>query len=180
MDKKMIWTHKIVGITLAVLVCAAACTTSTPSPQPTTTTKSPLPSPQPLQEAPKPESATFASVLPTPDPNWGTVTGRLAEAADGKPIVGLMAFLEQTTPEHNVPPVLYAPPNNQPRAKTNEDGTFIISEVPEGEYVVILFSPPFALQVVTESDGDTPMLINAQPGKVIDVGTVKVNEFQLP
>jgi hypothetical protein len=107
------------------------------------------------------------------------VTGRLISAADGKPLVGVVAFLEHTTPEHNIPPVLYAPPNNQPRAKTDEEGRFVISAVPEGEYVVILFWPPFDLQVVTEADGDTPMLINIRPGKVVDIGSIRATEFQL-
>jgi hypothetical protein len=108
------------------------------------------------------------------------VSGRLVNAEDGTPFVGVMVFLEHTTKGHKVPKTLYAPPNDQPRDVTNETGQFIISEVPDGEYAVILYSPPFALQVVTKSDGRQPMLINAKAGKVINIDTVKVKKFELP
>jgi len=91
-----------------------------------------------------------------------------------------MVFLENTTQDHKVPQTLYAPPNDQPRGVTDETGQFIISEVPDGEYAVILYSPPFALQVVTNPDGRQAMLINAKADKVINIDTVKVKKFELP
>jgi hypothetical protein len=146
------------------------------------TTTSPLPSPEPQQhqQSSLPTPTPAVSTLPTPDPDAAMVTGRLVRAENSEPVVGVMAFLEQTTDDHRVPRVLYAPPNDQPRAKTNEQGQFIISEVPADEYVVILYSPPYALQVITEPNGDQAMLINPKPGKVTDIGTVRVTKFELP
>jgi hypothetical protein len=167
----------LVMLVVVLMVATGCASPSTPEPS----TQSPLPSPEPTtRQEPAATATTPISVLPTPDPNWATVTGRLVRAEDGEPVVGVMAFLEQTTEDHTVPPVLYAPPNDQPRARTNENGEFTIAEVPADEYVIILYSPPFALQVVTQSDGDQPLLINTEVGDVRSIGTIRVTEFELP
>jgi len=86
----------------------------------------------------------------------------------------MIVFLEQTTQEYTVPPVLYAPPTDQPQATTDAAGEFIISEVPDGEYVAILYMPPFDLQVITRPESEQPLLITAQAGEVINIDTVSV------
>jgi hypothetical protein len=140
-----------------------------------------LPSPEPTQsEQTSATTKTFDSALPTPDLDYATVTGQLVRAKNGEPVQGVVVFLEKTTEDHKVPQVLYAPPNEQPSTRTNERGVFVISDVPVDEYVVILFSPPYSPQVVTQPDGDQVMLINAKVGEVVNVGTVRVTEFQLP
>lgn len=166
-------------ILLALLLMLGPGCAAPDEPEPTVS--SPLPSAEPTQdEQSSPPPTAPVSVVPTPDPNSATVTGRLVRVEDGTAVVGVVAFLEQTTEDHEVPRVLYAPPNDQPRAKTDEQGDFVISGVPADEYVVILYSPPFALQVITQPDGDQPLLINAQAGEVTDVGTVRVTKFELP
>lgn len=164
----------LLGLTL---ILALGCD-SPAQPQPT---QSPLSPPEPTaSEEALPTATTAVTILPTPDPDWATVTGRLVRAETGEPLVGIVTFLERTTEEHTIPPVLYAPPNDQPSAKTTENGEFTLSEVPADEYVIILYSPPFALQVVTGPDGDQPLLINTRLGEVDDIGTIRVTEFELP
>lgn len=169
MEKKAIWACVIVSALLAGASVLVACS-PTPSPQPTTTT-SVLPPPT-LPPTP------FVSVLPTPDPSAATVTGLLLRANNRAPYEAVMVFLERTPRENTPPGVLYAPPNDQPRAMSDASGEFIITNVPEGQYVAILYSPPFDLQLVTEPFSDEPMFINAEPGEVINIGTVSVSEFQ--
>ena len=171
-------TSVIAGILLVVLIVTAC------SSPPSATTTSPLPtSPGDAtavtEQSPAESSAAFASPLLTPAPDWGTVTGRLVDANNGQPIHKVMVFLEPAS-DHVLPPVLYAPPNDNPRTFSDEQGYFVISDVPEGEYAVILYSPPFALQIVTHSDGERPQLITVRAGEVVDIETVKVQEFELP
>ena len=171
-------TRKLLIVLTLALILASGCGART-TPEPTI---SPLPSPEPQQhqQSSLPTPTPAASTLPTPDPDAAMVTGRLVRAENGEPVVGVMAFLEQTTDDHRVPRVLYAPPNDQPRAKTDERGQFVISDVPADEYVVILYSPPYALQVITEPNGDQAMLINPRAGQATDIGTVRVTKFELP
>lgn len=168
-------TGRKISVVLALLlVLGLGCA----SPSGLLSTSSPVASPESTQ--PRQSPTAPISPVPTPDPDWGTVTGKLVRSEDDTPIVGVIVFLEQTTEEHGVPPVLYAPPNDQPRARTNEQGEFAISGVPSDEYVMILYSPPYAIQVVTESSANRPLLIDAKRGKVTNVGPVRVTEFELP
>ena len=92
---------------------------------------------------------------------------------NSQPVPYGMVFLELATPSHDVPPVLYAPPNTQPRAWPNANGEFTVPDVPDGEYVVVYFMSQ-DIQVVMSREGTGPMLVNSKAGLVIDIGTVKV------
>lgn len=151
----------LMGVCLSVTLLVAGCVPA-PDLQPT---HSPLSTLEPIP---------FASVLPTPDPNAATVVGRLEATSESGFVEGLIVFLERTSGSHVVPSVIYAPPNDQPRAVTDATGAFVISDVPDGEYVVVVYSPPTTIEVATPLDSDQPLFISAQPGKVIDIGTIKI------
>src|SRR5512147_78849 len=97
--------------------------------------------------APQPEFSPLAtsdatpavSPVATPDMRGGIVKGRLVRQSDQRPMETMVVFLEKTTAEHAVPAMIYAPPNAQPQAVTNASGEFTITQVPDGEYVVVLF-----------------------------------------
>jgi hypothetical protein len=123
------------------------------------------------------ESAILVSAVATPNPEFATVTGRLVRP-DGNPAYGVVVFLERTRGNQQLPRILYAPPNDQPQAVTSDSGEFVISEIPEGEYIVVAFLPPADLQVFTEPYSDKELFIEAKPNKVIDIGLVKMSQMQ--
>jgi hypothetical protein len=179
MYKKAIRIPVILGGLVWALVLIIGCA-STPSPQPAA---SPVPTRGPEATAfpsvlPTPDrNETLTSVLPTPDPDSAVVAGVLIGATSGEPVTSMLVFLERTPQTHTVPPVLYGPPNDQPRATTNEAGQFVITGVPDGEYVLVLFSPPLDLQVAIEPSSDQPLFVTAQPGSVNDVGVAEMPDY---
>ena len=175
--KKAVRILGIVGTVLVMLVLATGCTsesTSQPTasssptavPRPTEPFDSVLPTPEPLM-----------SVIPTPDPDWATVIGILVGSTGGQRVASTVVFLERTPREQTVPPVVYGPPNDQPSTVTDEAGRFIIPEVPDGEYVIVAFAPPFDPQVVTDPASGQPVFVMAEAGKLMDVGAVGVLDF---
>lgn len=152
----------LVRVSLFVTLLVAGCVPA-PDLQPT---NSPLATLGPIP---------FASMLPTPDPNAATVVGRLEVKSDSGFVEGLIVFLERTSGSHVVPSVIYAPPNDQPRAITDATGAFVISDVPDGEYVVVIYSPPVTIQVATLLNRDQPLWVTAEAGKVIDVGIIQID-----
>ena len=143
---------------LVVVIVLAAC--ATPNPQPA---DSPLPTSQPK---------AFVSVLPTPDSDAATVVGKLVNLTDNTPLPGLTVFLERTPQAQNAPPLIYAPPNDQPRTVTSTAGDFVISEVPDGEYVVVVFLPPVDIEVLLDRQSkEQPLFVSVKAGDVVDIGT---------
>ena len=171
---RILGTVATVMVVLALVLGCTSESTSQPTasslptvvPEPTEPFASILPTPDPL-----------TSVMPTPDPGWATVVGILIGSTGGQRVASTVVFLERTPREQTVPPVLYGPPNDQPSAMTDEAGRFVISEVPDGEYVIVAFAPPFDPQMVTDPSSGQPVFVVAQAGKLIDVGTVGALDF---
>lgn len=163
----------LVGL-LAVVGLMVSCG-STVSPQPTPSL-APTQIPQstaPVSIQPTPKvTEAMVSVLPTPDPNWAIVAGTLVGSNSGEPVSSVTVFLERTPQEHSAPRVLYGPPNDQPRTTTNDTGQFVITQVPDGEYVIVVYSPPLDLDIVTDPSSEQPLFVSAQAGRVVEVGTV--------
>jgi hypothetical protein len=113
--------------------------------------------------------------LPTPDSSSATVYGRLVGSRDGKAVVSGLVFLERATPEHQVPPILYAPPNTQPRGWPDDKGMFVISGVPDGEYVVVLYDYP-DIHVFLTDGAERPLLVMAKSGVVSNLGVLRVTQ----
>ncbi len=206
MRKKSIPILRMLGMLLISSMLLIGCT-SAPSPQPGTSsppTETPqatvfvsiLPTETPqatvfVSIPPTPETtAVFDSVLPTPtpsgdpdairltpDPNWATLTGTLIGATNGEPVPSVLLFLERTPMERRVPGVLYGPPNDQPHATTNEAGQFLITKIPEGEYVLVIYSPPLDLQIAVDPSSGEPLFITAQVGSLVELDVVTAPSY---
>jgi hypothetical protein len=122
-----------------------------------------------------PEAVKLASVLPTPDPDTATITGWVVTTSN-QPAAGIVVFLERTAESHAVPAIIYAPPNSQPSTTSDSDGKFVISDVPDGEYVVVVYSPPASIQLATLPKSGQTQFITAYRGAVIDVGTIRLTQ----
>jgi hypothetical protein len=109
------------------------------------------------------------SPIPTPVPGQGVVTGVLIDQRTGQSAVKTILYLEPSW-EHDVPPLLYGPLNNQPKTTSLEGGQFIITNVPPGEYILALYSP-IDILFYQQPDGSA-VLVQVKPGEVNDLGKV--------
>ncbi len=109
------------------------------------------------------------SPLITPGPDQGAITGQLIDDRNSQPAAQTAVYLEHSV-DHNVPPVLYGPLNNQPLTTTDNHGNFTFNHIPPGEYVLIIYSP-MDIWYYQKPDGKA-ILIEVKPGEVVDLGQI--------
>ena len=175
MHTKMIWPITRACLLIGVLLLAGCSSESTPLP-----TEGAQPSPEPVDTAfvsVLPTEPTFSSPLPSPDPNWATVVGTAIGAQSGNPVVSTSVFLEKTPDAQTLPAVLYGPPNDQPQSITDADGYFAIAGIPDGDYVLVIFSPPLDPKVVEDPSTGDPIFVTVQAGEVFQAGLVAVPDY---
>lgn len=159
--------HLSVLFILLVALGLSACDSSLPpSPVPAPKAVSTSPVATPAQVVP---AASLISPVPTPAAGQGVVTGILIDQRTGQPAVKTILYLEPSM-NHEAPPLLYGPLNNQPKTTSLEGGQFIINNVPPGEYILALYSPVDIL-FYQRADG-TAVLVQVKPGEVTDLETV--------
>ena len=176
MRMKMIRTIMRTCLLIGILALLAGCG-SEPTPLPIASTQ---PSPEPVDTdfvSVLPTPTPFPSILPSPDPSWATVTGTALGAQSGNPVVSTSVFLERTPDTQTVPLVLYAPPNDQPQSMTDANGSFTITGVPDGEYVIVVFSPPLDPRIAVDPSTGDPIFVTAQAGEVIQAGLISIPDF---
>jgi hypothetical protein len=64
--------------------------------------------------------------------------------------------------------------SNSPSVVSGPDGSFSISNLDAGEYVIVVGDPMSDYAIVSEADG-TPKVVVAQGGGTIDLGLLSVN-----
>lgn len=148
-------------LVLIASLVLAACTSSLPSPAPRPVSTSPVATPVSV--------ASAVSPIPTPTAGQGVVTGILIDQRTGQSAVPTIMYLEPAM-NHDAPPLLYGPLNNQPRTTSLEDGRFVITDVPPGEYILALYSP-IDISFYQQVDGSA-VLVQVKSGEVIDLEKV--------
>lgn len=152
--------------TVLVLTACDAKPSLSPSPRQPVSTM-PASGPSPI-ETPIP-AASVMSPIPTPVAGQGVVTGVLIDQRTGQPAAETILYLEPSV-NHNVPPILYGPRNNQPRTTSLKDGQFVITDVKPGEYVLALYSP-IDILYYQQADGSA-VLIQVKPGEITNLGKI--------
>jgi len=112
---------------------------------------------------------TASNLSVTPAPGTGIVVGTLLDQNTLKPPPVTILYLEKSF-DHDVPPVLYGPLNNQPRVDTPPDGSFTFANVPPGEYILVLYSP-IDIYYAKQSNGRA-LLVQVQDGQLTNLGQV--------
>jgi hypothetical protein len=118
---------------------------------------------------PTPTLPTSPNLSITPAPGTGVVVGTLLDQNTLQPPPVTILYLEKSF-DHDVPPVLYGPLNNQPRVDSSPDGSFSFASVAPGEYILVLYSP-IDIYYAKQSDGRA-LLVQVQDGQVTDLGQV--------
>lgn len=112
--------------------------------------------------------------IPTPEPGKASVYGSLVNFSTFTLMSNVDIYLTRAIgKDHNqVPPILFGAleKNGDIEGKTNFDGQFVFSNIPPGNYYLIV---SMDLSPVTSKNATTmPLLIEVKPDTIIKLGTV--------
>jgi hypothetical protein len=130
----------------------------------------------PIAQTSTTTSAQTSTALPTPAQpaaDKATVTGRVL-SEDGNPVEeGTIVRLAETY--YDGEDGAYAlDESRSPGANTDAAGYFIFSDIPAREYVLIVGNIYAVYEVVSKPSG-LPETYNAEPGKILNLGEIKVD-----
>lgn len=178
-------TSKLVRLLLLAVVLTACSAIPTASPSTTSPSSAqgteipilkPLaigeyPYPFEVTEPPLPEYLQTPVQIPTPGKDTGVVTGSLKNIEDGEPLKFQTIYLGKKvylTPPPDYTYHIYQ--NTSPKTMSDLNGDFAIGEVPEGEYIIMVWTP-FGAYVVM--DKGTELMANVKPGQVLNLGVLE-------
>jgi hypothetical protein len=110
--------------------------------------------------------------IPEPSPESSVITGRLTE--QGKPVINATIYLadirKDKTGEYQVAAFSRS---SSPRAYTDADGQFVFTNIPPGEYSLILDNiATYIVLNVPDGAPDEALKLVAEAGKVVELGTL--------
>ena len=116
--------------------------------------------------------------IPTPSAEFAVVHGRIIEEETNKPPQYSVFLASNITADQPELPVYFSfSHNSSPRAKVDENGFFYIENVPEGQYVILLFVPGGNPTFIDNGKTDESMdylWVNAVANESLDMGTIIV------
>jgi len=116
---------------------------------------------------------------PTPASDNAVIIGYLLNSDNNQPAKGV-PFLAHRLDSDNpdLPQTISFSNQNDPGAVYDEESGFFYFEniEPGDNYVLVLVYGPGNIETVTESDSESPLNITVQPGEILDLGTITVQE----
>jgi hypothetical protein len=107
--------------------------------------------------------------------NNGGVVGYLHSSGNQTPIVGIGIYLGEFLPLDPGPGFLITLEQNEsPHTRTDNEGYFEISNVPPGEYPIIVWTPVRS-QVIADDSGERELIVIIEAGKETDLGVIEVD-----
>lgn len=119
---------------------------------------------------------TMELIVPTPGNNSGVVTGKVLNEETGEPFAFYTVYLGFKI--HRTPGPGYdygLKEQESPHTVVAPDGSFVLADVPPGEYLFIVFHPK-AISVVMESNSDMELEVRVQAGEIVDLGIIEAME----
>jgi hypothetical protein len=114
-------------------------------------------------------------VIPTPSPENGVVTGQLLVGGEGGvPYISTL-YLAETVPPSTpgYPPLIaFSEKSDQLGIQDVETGRFLFTNVPPGEYAIIVWNP-FGGNPLTDEKGDS-IIFTVNAGEVKDLGVIPI------
>jgi hypothetical protein len=160
---------KLLAPCLFLAICVMGCNSGR-MPQP----GNPYPSNNPVSAPPSVSS--FPSVIPTPLETKGTIIGQLKNNIPSTSLEGLSLYLGTLLPLSPGPDYLInLDLKNAPSTQIREDGKFIFSNVTPGQYALVLWTPRDSPFVQDPNNPEKELIVNVEPGKIIDIGTQTVS-----
>lgn len=126
------------------------------------------PYPFTVTEPPAPAYLQTPVQAPTPSLDKGVVTGSLRNLEDGEPLQFNTVFLGQKVYLTPAPGYTYHIfQNSSPKTVSDINGDFAFGDVPEGEYIIMVWTP-FGAYVIMK-DG-TELMAKVKPGQTLELG----------
>jgi len=156
---------------LAVMVWVSACSSLPPTTAPSSVTESPI---SPL---PSPAATQTAHSLPVPEPGKAAVGGEIFSYTGNGPVPGTFLYLyalQQGTTD--IPAVLGSARTEQGdiSGKTDEQGRFVLNNVPPGDYYLAIWAPLTWLIIPRSRSDETPRLISVKADERVDLGRLEL------
>jgi hypothetical protein len=136
--------------------------------------------------ATSPEATSTSQNVPTIEikvnPETGFVTGTLEFITenDSKPVTNISLFLAEVLKDENgIPRVVSVNRADSPRAATDVKGQFVFSDIPPGEYGIVLDIVVKAY-LLPEPGSDSDLVVKVEPGEIVDLGLLQYNADILP
>ena len=166
----------VVLLLILGMFALGACGQKTPTvlPTPETEAVSPLPTAE-ANLAPTTTAVATAAVPPdlTPKPDLGLVQGTLL--VDGEPGQNQTLYLAPMVATGESMGVAGLSTDSDPRAATDQAGTFTFLDVPPGQYALAIISP-LGPVVINGPDGKE-VVVDVQAGGLSELGTVAITAF---
>ena len=128
--------------------------------------------------SPEPELDTISEfVVPAPGAATGVVIGQLLTPdLDGQPYLTNL-FLGDTIygdGQKETPPIIsFSETESLEGIQNKQTGEFVFSDVPPGEYALIIWTPVFSM-VVLDQDTQQEIIFEVQSGETIDLGAISI------
>lgn len=189
-----VFRHTLIFIIVTILVSACGLTQrSTSIDQSTniqsdTTTPYPYPVNTPFvnyletaypQQLEQQTTASYMDAITVPTPNnaTGIVIGQLViEGENDKPYLAPTLFLgsalNPSNPEY--PPLISLNIEGDPKAIQDKTGRFVFTEVQQGKYGLIIWSPYTQTVITDPKNQENPLVINVVQGEIVDLGKISV------
>ncbi len=124
----------------------------------------------PISPLPAP---TATKVVLHPSAGKSAIQGRIIIKTTGGPLVGTALYLTPGVGENKneVPPAFSGAREDNFQGFTDDNGYFVINEVPSGAYYIFVWAPLNWILVSDDTtvDGSQPMQFNLQPDQVLDL-----------
>ena len=171
MKARHLWPTVLLAA-LALAACRGSQTTAVTPTSRTSPLESPLPTETPEREPPEPTTdvTPTQTAVPTPASDTAVVAGTVETEDLGDPMQGVQVFLGEPIGSGSEEPVFGLDPASAPGAQTDVEGHFVISDVPPGDYGIILWSPVNSILARDPETGDA-LRVSVDAGDVVDVGT---------
>lgn len=140
---------------------------------------SPLATPTVISPLPAPGSSGLVGVAGV---DTGSIVGRILIGRDAGdvPVAGLILGLADIIRgEDGIARASGYSPDTPNRTTTDDGGGFVLNNIPPGTYSLILDAVTVSYQLADPASGDV-ILVEVQPGEVIDVGVLRFDSLPLP
>ncbi len=126
---------------------------------------------------PAPEPTTYViEVIPTPQGETSTVTGYILQnkASPTPPHVVLLALAKVIIGPDGAPMVARFDRDEAPHTLTDTNGRFVFTDIPPGQYALILDRISDAFMLMHPDTGED-FIITATAGEIVDLGKIVYN-----
>lgn len=129
------------------------------------------PYPQEFEEPEIPDYLLTPVSIPEPSKDAGVVTGKIINLETKEPMpfqtvyLGVMVFL---TPAPGYTYHIYE--NSSPHTMTDVNGTFVLDNVPPGDYIILVWTP-FGAYVIHDNQGEK--IVKSRASRLLDLGALE-------